>query len=167
MNGIKVGNSTALASGSTIVWSSLTQAIIFSIVLSGCLEPPRASDAASGMGSLRTIVSANEVYRESYRQGYAPTLAALGNPENGICDVATAVHACLIDSVLASGRKSSYLFTYTAGPPDKDGKITTYIVHGDPIQIGRDGMRSFYVDQTGVIRMERDRAATSTSPVLQ
>ena len=113
--------------------------------------------------------------------------ASWGNPS---CD-----HAQLIDSTLApkpnadneavllSTVKAGYRFVYVPTPlPNglrpaltseaaKQGcefpGVSGYEMHADPVQRGSTGQRSFYTDQTGVIRFERDAPATTDSPPLE
>jgi len=42
-----------------------------------------------------------------------------------------------------------------------------YTINADPAATGSTGMRHFFIDQTGVIRSERDRPATEKSPPLE
>jgi hypothetical protein len=111
-----------------------------------------ATVRASAIGSLRTIDVAEITYASTYDGGYSPDLASLG-PGSGGSPSASA--AGLIDSVLATGRKSGYIFTYTPGQRDPKGRIASYTVTACPITYDRDrrGSRtSFFTDETGVIR---------------
>lgn len=121
---------------------------------------------ASPVGSLRTINTSEVTYSDTYRQGFSPTLAALGpGPNNAL---ATPSGAELIDNVLASGRKGAYTFTYVAGPRDANGKIETYTVVARPnLECQEVGRNSYFSDQTGVIRLTNEnRPATVNDPPL-
>jgi len=78
----------------------------------------------------------------------------------------TATGAGLIDSVLASGTKSGYVFAVTTGGAATGGPATMYTVNGDP-QNSQTGQRHFYSDQSGVIRNNVSTAATGTDSPLQ
>ena len=57
-------------------------------------------------------------------------------------------------------------FTYVAGFKDERRLITTYTVRADPLT-PESGDRSFFADETGVIRFEKGKPAGPTSPPLQ
>jgi hypothetical protein len=70
----------------------------------------------------------------------------------------------LLDSVLGAGTKSGYTFAIggTSGTP-----IVTYTVNSDPVVRGQTGQRSFFSDQSGVIRYNTGAAAAVTDNPLQ
>ena len=73
----------------------------------------------------------------------------------------------IIDSVLSSGAKSGYKFTYNS-VADATGLKNTYSINAVPGVIGTTGQRGFYSDQTGVIRYTLDGSApTAASSALQ
>ena len=118
---------------------------------------------ASAVGNLRTLNTAQITYAAIYEQGYAARLEWLGSHEYG--QKPTAGAAGLIDVDLSSGKKSGYQFNLTPGPPDKEGKITSYTLSAQPITYKLTGCRSFFNDETGVIRAtDEDRAATVEDP---
>ncbi len=123
------------------------------------------ANQASAVGSVRTINTAEITYASSYTEGFSPSLAALGEGPPGASPSRSA--AGLIDPVLASGTKSGYTFTYTPGPRDSNGRINSYTVVARPIKYGKTGLRSFFTDESGVIRQTaEDRPATAKDPPL-
>jgi hypothetical protein len=91
-------------------------------------------------------------------------------------------HAKLLDWSMESGKKDGYAFKYV--PPYEPGVallnsdrtvakgcrevgVESFQVHADPIARGKTGQRSFYADQTGVIRSNSEAPATSDSPPLE
>jgi len=126
----------------------------------------RAANQASAVLSLRIINTAEATYVDTYKGRYSPSLAALGPPPEGTQPSAAA--AGLVDSLLAGGGvKSGYRFTYAPGPPDKAGHIQSYAVTARPSVYGATGNRSYFTDQSGVIRMtSEDRSATATDSPL-
>lgn len=127
--------------------------------------PPLPSDQASAIGRIRSIVTAEAYYSEHYPGGYSATLASLGVPPQGVQPSASA--ADLLTNSLTSGRTVGYIFTYSAGPKDSGGKITTYIVTARPIT-WKKGVRSFFDDQTGLIRWtDRNRAPRATDAPIK
>jgi prepilin-type N-terminal cleavage/methylation domain-containing protein len=130
--------------------------IIAAIAIPNLLRSRMAANEASAVGSLRTLNTAAVTY-SSQCGGFPPSLTAMGPPANG-CTTAD-----LIDSVLASGTKSGYKFTYAANDADGDGNKDTYTINADPVSPGTTGTRYFFTDQSGVIRANIGQAANANS----
>jgi type IV pilus assembly protein PilA len=138
--------------------------IIAAIAIPNLLRSRIAANQASAVGSLRTLNTAEITYSSTYNVGFtaamsylAPTSTASTNP--------TSTAAGLIDSVLASGAKSGYNFTYTPGVADSTGRINTYSFIAVPITSST-GTNYYYTDQSGVIRQNSTTTAASTdSPI--
>jgi len=133
--------------------------IIAAIAIPNLLRAKMAANEASAVGSLRTINSACVNYAAQYKT-YPPTLASLGSAAASGADAAG-----LIDSTLASGKRSGYLFTLQQVSA-KYGADPGYQVYADPISPGVTGVRHFFTDQTGVIRASVNRSANAESPPL-
>jgi hypothetical protein len=124
----------------------------------------------SAVGSLRTLNTAEVTYATTYNTGYSATLGDLGPPAAGANAVATA--AGLLDEILTSGTKSGYRFTYVAGKVSapmfkgETGRIDTYTVHADPVTPGETGDNHYFMDESEVIRMERQKQANADGPPL-
>jgi len=131
--------------------------IIAAIAIPNLLRSKMAANEASAVGSLRTLNTACVSYSTTYGTGYPAALANLGPGSP-----ATAATADLIDAVLASGTKSGYTFTYTAGAAAA-GVIPTYTITADPVNRGTTGQRGFFTDQSGVIRANPTGTATVAS----
>lgn len=105
----------------------------------------------SALGAMRTVATAAEAYKSEFG-GYPPSLAALGPTD--------AQHrrgplaADLIDSFLASGRKSGYRFEYEPGEKRR-GRISSFAAVAIPERMAETGRRAFFVDETGVVRFEQ------------
>ena len=138
--------------------------IIAAIAIPNLLRARIAANQASAVGSLRTLNVAAITYNSTYNQGYPPGIAALGPPAGSATPDANA--AGLIDEVLATGTKSGYVFTYSAGERDAQGRVQSYAIHADPIKPGNTGQNHYFTDQTGVIRQETDRPANEQSPPI-
>ena len=141
--------------------------IIAAIAIPNLLRSKMAANEASAVASVRTINTAQVTYASAYPDaGFASSVAALGGAPT-TCATATganSTNACLIDNLLTTGTKSGYSFAVTAagGPP-----ASTYTVNADPVTRGTSGQRSFYSDQSGVIRYNQSGAAASTDSALQ
>ncbi len=131
--------------------------IIAAIAIPNLLRSKMAANEASAVGSLRTLNTACVSYSTTYGTGYPAALANLGPGAP-----ATAATADLIDSVLASGTKSGYVFTFVSGAP-VGGQVPTYTINADPVTVGTTGQRGFFTDQSGVIRANPTGPATVNS----
>lgn len=128
------------------------------------LNSPTPLEQASAVGCLRSINTAELYYRNHYPAGFSPTLASLGVPPKGVKPSASA--ADLLDNSLTSGTRHGYTFAYTGGSKDSSGKIATYSVTARPIT-WRKGIRSFFTDQSGLIRWtDKSRAPRVTDPAI-
>ncbi len=155
--------------------------MIAAIAIPNLLRAKIAANEASAVGSLRTINVAAVTYQSEYENGFPSSLEALGSETGG---KATCNHADLLDRPLTYGRKFGYVFTYSPKYPDgsaepvispkasekgcTSGGASGYSVTADPVRRGSTGRRSFYTDQTGVIRSSNDgESATADSPPLE
>jgi prepilin-type N-terminal cleavage/methylation domain-containing protein len=138
--------------------------IIAAIAIPNLLRSRIAANQASAIGSLRIINTAEVTYSSSFGTGYSSTLVQLGPPAAGAPADASA--AGLIDSVLASGVKSGYSFTYAPTLADASGKYQGYNLNCGPTQVGTSGTAYYFADQTYVIRGSVTGPATAAdSPV--
>jgi type IV pilus assembly protein PilA len=137
--------------------------IIAAIAIPNLLRSRMAANEASAVGSIRTINTSAVTFSSTYpANGYPATLAALGGASP--C-TALPTNACLLDSVLAGGTKSGYVFAWTG---DGNTPSVGYSVTGTPVNVGTTGQRMFFSDQSGVIRYASSGAgATVASPPLQ
>jgi type II secretory pathway pseudopilin PulG len=155
--------------------------MIAAIAIPNLLRAKMAANEASAVGSLRTISVAAITYESEYENGFPSTLEALEGMPGAKADCN---HAGLLDRTLAYGPKFGYIFTYTPKYPDgstepvispraaakgcTSGGASGYSVTADPVRRGSTGRRSFYADQTGVIRYSNDgESATADSPPLE
>jgi len=97
----------------------------------------------SAVAEVRTINQAQVQYQSQFGQ-YATSLAQLGPPATAGAAEGPAA-AGLIPGSLASGSASGYNFTVAATPGG-------YSVTAVPKAFGSTGRRTFYSDQTAVIR---------------
>jgi len=136
--------------------------IIAAMAIPNFLRARLAANEASAVSSCRLINTAEVTYGAFYQMGYSSSLAQLGPPASG---PATAAAADLIDEILASSRKSGYVFSYT--PSALVGGIySSYQVQANPAIPDGTGTRHFYTDPSGVIRLSVSGAAgPSSSPI--
>jgi hypothetical protein len=107
--------------------------------------------------NLRAINQAQALYSvDDTTKGFARSLKQLGPDGNG-----------RIESVLASGKKDGYIFQLTTEPRDTRKPARHYQLSARPVKRAEKGQRSFYTDETGVIRSTPEpRAATATDPPI-
>jgi len=117
------------------------------IVLPWALSTRKTAGEANAIASLRNLVIAQEIYRSRQDPpGYARSLSDLSG---------------LIDANLAGGAYRGYRFD--AGIADANS--FSYVCM--PAMPAFSGGRSFYVDQTGIIRTSADGRAALSSPPLR
>ena len=109
------------------------------------------ANETSAIQSLRAINVAEMQYASNYpANGYACSLAALGgDPKSG---PPSATAAQMLQSDLASGDKSGYIFTISNCTKVSVGgsdRITGYAVTAVPETVGSSGHRGFCSDQGG------------------
>ena len=136
--------------------------IIAAIAIPNLLRSRIAANQASAVGSLRTLNTAEITYSSTYNSGFSATMLYL---ENGTSATPTSTTAGLIDSILASGSKSGYSFTYSAAPTDSAGRIDNYAITAVPINSST-GTNYYFTDQSGVIRQNSTTTASSTDSPL-
>jgi type IV pilus assembly protein PilA len=132
-------------------------AIIAAIAIPNLIEARKGSNEAAAIGALRTITTAESLFREGDKD------------KNGVFDygalLALNTSGGLIDSVLGSGTKQGYLFTVTIPGTAPDNQYS-WEAGATPIVVGKTGDRYFFVNESGVIRYSTSGAATSASPPI-
>jgi type IV pilus assembly protein PilA len=129
--------------------------IIAAIAIPNFLHSKIAANQASAVGSMRSLNTACVSYSTSYGQ-FPSALTNLGPVGSGVTPSSTS--SDLIDSVLASGSKSGYTFTYTAG-----ASAQSYSITATPIIPASSGQNMYYTDQSGVIRVDTSGAGATAA----
>jgi type IV pilus assembly protein PilA len=137
-------------------------AIIASIAIPSLMRARMSANEGSAISSMRTLSSAQVSFQAGCYQdadgdgvGDYGTLAQLQDPDGA------AGIAGYIDETLGSGAKQGYNFTMNpvAGAA---GAPPTYTCNADP-QSPQSGRRTFFLDETGVIRFENTGAAATAA----
>src|SRR5579862_4115126 len=118
--------------------------IISAIAIPNFIRSKMRGNEAAAVANLRNITTAETVYSTTYGIGYTTNLTQLG----GTTVIVDQNNAGLIDSVLASGSKTGYTFTYTVLSADVSGHVLAFAVTADPTLPGQSGDRHFYADQS-------------------
>ena len=129
--------------------------IIAAFAIPNFVRSKMAANQASAVGSLRTMNTACLAYSTTYGQ-FPTSLTDLGPVVSGSAPGSTS--ADLIDSVLASGIKSGYIFSFAAGAANQSYSITA-----TPISLGATGQSMYFTDQSGVIRADTSGSGASTA----
>ena len=133
--------------------------IIAAIAIPNLLRSRMTANEAGAAGGIRTISTGETAYQA----------AGIDATTNGVGKYATIPNlgtgeTPFIDNALASGVKQGYQFTAT---PALSGNTPTYIATAIPAQPGASGIKTFFVDETGMIRFQGDGGTpSSTSPPL-
>lgn len=114
-------------------------AIIAAIAIPNLLEARIGANESAAISSLRTLVTAQSLYRDTDRDGngradFAGSLAELATRD-------------LIDDVLTTGTKQGYTFSMGTSADE-----LAWNSNADPIAPGTSGDRYFFVDDSAVIR---------------
>jgi len=135
--------------------------VIAAIAIPNLLRAQIAANESSAVGSVRSIVTAEETYNSSWGIGYSTNLANLGGALPCVASPAT---ACLIDPVLSGGTKSGYTINAIGGAA-AGGVVPTYVVYAVPVSVGQTGQRGFCSDESGVVRFDPTGLLTPATDV--
>jgi prepilin-type N-terminal cleavage/methylation domain-containing protein len=140
--------------------------IIAAIAIPNLLRARMAANESSAVGSTRTINSAEVTYNSTFPTvGFTSILANLGGTASPC--VAATNSACLIDSVLATGTKSGYAFSMTAGSTTGTPQ-PSYNILASPVIPDQTGSRYFCSFEDAVVRYSSATLAscdTSVAPL--
>jgi len=135
--------------------------VIAAIAIPNLMASRMAANESSAVQETRAITTAEVVYTTQYNIGFAPLLVNLGDG-----GAVSSTNAGLIDSVLAAGAKSGYLFTYSALNPDSAGHYQTFTLNADPVNPGYSGRKYYFSDQSAVIRVNVTGSSTVNDPAI-
>lgn len=137
--------------------------IIAAIAIPNFMRSRMRANEGAAAANIRNIITSEVVYSTTYQIGFSPSLAALG----GSGATVDQNNSELIDSVLSSGAKSGYSYSYKVVLKDSAGHVQEYSINADPLNVGQTGVVHFYADQTGVIRRNETGVAGPSDPPLQ
>lgn len=138
--------------------------IIAAIAIPNLLRARMQANEASAASSIHAINTAEISYSTTFSGiGYSVALADLGDGGTSPCP-GTATASCYLDTSLASGTKSGYVFTYTQDSTSTPSLHYTVLV--DPVSRGTTGQRSFYSSDSNLTRYNTGITASSTDSPL-
>ena len=145
--------------GFTLIELMIVIAIILIIAAIAVPKLSSQKQLAQEMGAIKQLGSIHQAQLQYYGQfgRYANTLAELGPPASG---AAGPQAADLLPKSLTDGHGTGYIFTMQGTPGG-------YSLNANPEQFGSSGRRTFFSDQTGVIRQNwTQEPATAASQEL-
>ncbi|MBA7588499.1 hypothetical protein ES708_30557 [subsurface metagenome] len=122
------------------------------ILLPSFVTPRQVTNEGYVANALHNIISFQAIFKKQDRdkdgkKDYAQNIGEL-------------CKSGLLSSDLASGKWHGYYFVVVG----KDGNGKKWHATASPIKPGITGYKYFYVDETGVIRFEKDKPATKDNP---
>lgn len=121
-------------------------AILVVIAVPNLLRSRMSANEVAAIGGLKTINSGEtDYFNNSNPHSFTSNLSNLGTG-NGAGNVS------FIDSKLASSVKSGYTFQIFPGPITGNNMLLSWSASAWPLTYQSTGIRSFYIDQSGVIR---------------
>jgi type IV pilus assembly protein PilA len=168
----KVANGFTLSNGFTLMELLIVIAIILILMLMaiptiGVMK--RHANETSAINSVQAIVKAEIQYSDSFpANGYACSLSSLGGePGSG---PPTPTSAELIQSDLASGYKSGYIFNITNCTKvtvNNTDRITGFTITAVPQAVNKTGDRGFCSDENGGSPKYDSTGGTNCTQLLQ
>jgi type IV pilus assembly protein PilA len=129
--------------------------IIAAIAIPNLLQAKMSANESAAAANIHAINTADIAYSTANPlTGFAATLTDLGPPPGG----------GYIDSSLASGTKSGYVYTYA---PNSSVPSTSYTLNVDPLNRGITGRRSFFSSEMNVTHYNGTAPANANDNVIE
>jgi len=145
-----------MKSGFTLVEIMIAVAIVMTLAtlaISSVLRARHSANEIAAIASCRTVTGAcQSFYANAFPHTYPSSLSDLVSPNSD---------PPYIDSVLATGTKQGYSFTYALVDTE------SFTLNAAPTSIGKTGTRRFFADETNIIRANSTGAAGPTDPVVE
>ena len=122
--------------------------IIAAIAIPNLLRAKMAANESSAVGSVRNLITAEASYR------------VIHTDAGCTCSLSDLAAAGLINSILASGQKSGYVFELqNCSAEIEGGPISKFQVSATPFKHNQSGVRAFCADESAVIRLDTNGSA--------
>lgn len=132
--------------------------IIFAITMPRIAPLLQATHKTTVVANLQTLNNELSAYR-MICGGYPEQLGALKDSAGKGCSSDSGAHS---RPMIPNG----YHISYTATRPDENGVYSGYTLTADPFSSGTAGIRSYFTDQTGIIRAHSGGRADASDPPL-
>ncbi len=142
--------------GFTLVEIMIVVAIVMTLatlVVSNVLRARHNANELAAVAAFKTVVTACQNFYANtlphvYPSGLSDLIAPVSNPP-------------YIDSVLASGTKQGYRFTYALIDTE------SFTLNADPTVPGKTGTRHFFADESGIIKANSSGQASAADPAVE
>ena len=142
--------------GFTLVEIMIVVAIVMTLatlVVSSVLRARHNANEMAAIAAFKTAITACQNFYantlpHTYPQGLSDLIAPVSNPP-------------YIDSVLASGTKQGYSFTYNFIDSE------SFTLNADPAVSGKTGTRHFFADESGIIKANSSAQANAADPAVE
>lgn len=142
--------------GFTLVEIMVVVAIVMTLatlVISSVLRARHNANEMAAVAASKTVLTACQNFYantlpHAYPAGLSDLIAPVSNPP-------------YIDSVLASGLKQGYRFTYEFVDAE------SFRLNADPSVQGKTGTRHFFVDESGIIKANSSNQAGPSDPAVE
>ncbi len=139
--------------------------IIAAIAIPNMMRARMQANEASAVSSIHAVNTAELSYSTTFPTvGFSASLSNLGDGGVSPCP-GTSAASCYIDSTLAAGTKSGYIFKYV--PDVSSTPSLRYTFTADPVSRGISGQRGFFSSDANVTRYNPTGTATSADAPLQ
>lgn len=127
-------------------------ALLAAIAIPNLLRARHNANESAAIGAMRTLSTAMESFRAAQTPPQYPMTLGL---------LSTAVPPYVPATLTSAAGRQGYRYTYVRLT------VNTYQLSGQPLQPGTTGTRTFFVDQTGVIRASAAGVAGPGSPEVE
>lgn len=140
------------------------------------LKRPTNVNEVRAISDVRTIISAQAAWQNANGGYYEGELSCLASPARCLPDYPANAPTFLDPPLASQAPKDGYVHAFVAGSRPKKidprvssrSSVDTWTYTARPVERGRTGYRSFFTDQTGVIRAtSEDRAANVNDPPIE
>lgn len=134
--------------------------IIAAIAIPSLLRSRMSANEAAAQGACKTIAGGQTDYNNnSTPHTYSGDMLNLGNGQG-------AGGVGYVDHNLSGGLKGGYTFYMAVGPTSGNNQIWTWSATAWPLTYRSTGVRSFYINETGIIRAGDTGGAVGTVTML-
>jgi hypothetical protein len=130
--------------------------LYFASCYAGLLASRQAAQEALAVRVIHEINRCATAHKAKHLS-YPSSLAVMGPAADGCLDAPT-----------AAGKRGDYKFSYTPGSADRSDHIASYRAEAHPFEYRGRLTRSFYCDESGLIRFtDQHRSASANDPPLK
>jgi hypothetical protein len=150
--------------------------VVAALAFVAWLKRPTNVNEARAISDLRIVISGQAAWQSANGGYYEGDLSCLASPGRCLPDYPPDAPTFLDRALASQQPKDGYARAFVAGRPPKRidrrvssaSSVETWSYTARPIARGRTGYRSFFTDETGVIRAtDEDRPANASDPPIE